>query len=433
MSAVGCMFSVVLVAQDAAPPPSVWRTGSGHFVRAIEVEGSRAVGLSVVWPFAANADSGAQRGLAYALSQQRAANADAVLPTGTSTQRELGAGFTVFSVLLPPASTELAGPWLQALLQPFDATAIDAAARTLAIAALLADDSDWLYPGDVLRGRARRAIWKGTEHATGVLGDAAALQQFDAAAFVNASAVPLASPLRVAVVGDVGVVDRLESLLAKVPCGPAARVDETVGPTSFQAASIELSPHPRTDAAYVAVAFASPRPKASTLATTVVIELLRSRARASFRSWRGNEPLARAPFVHADFLLGEPLVLLFRRAPTEAGPDLPRRELSDLLTSFTSVPPRETELASALGIVCAELSVPPYSDLQVKALQRVPFGLLPRARVACLLGHFGIGDADVHALSGLDINGISTSARALLGGAEWWGGLLPTVKSPFGG
>ncbi len=429
------LLGAALSAQEpAVTTAGAWqRTPNGHALRAIEVPQTDAVAIAVVWPWRPLVDGGAQRALEHALAMQRAVNADAVLPAGATTQRELGDGFTVFSVVLRSASPTTAASWLEALLRPFGDCSTDTLARTLALAALAADDADWLYPGEVLHGLARRAVFAATSRATGVLGDASSLQRCGTAAFVTASALPLSAPLRVCTVGEASVGARLWLVLANVAAGPTPATIEAANWRHDGTLPIALEPHPRIDAAYVAAALRLPVPSDDSLSAAAAIELLRLRARTRFQSWRGNESLARAPFVQADFLLGDPLVMLFRRAPAEGGPEVPRRELESLLASYETTPPTAGEIAAALAVVRAELAVPPFATTLSQALSRVPASLLPRARAACLLGHFGIADAAVHALAEVDGKGLTAALLSLLDAGVWLGGLIPNTKPPLGG
>lgn len=453
------LIAAVAVALGSLAAPSIaqqspWTaTANGHEWRGMVVEGSRGLALSIAWPWSITGDAGRDRGVAIAEASRRAAAADAALPAGARTETEIGHGFTRFGLVLESASSQALAPWLAALAAPLEGMPSDvrpdALARDLALAALAADDSDWLFPGDRLLGSAQRQVLAGSPFATGRGGDAEALQRVTAAELESALAAAPPAPLVVAAIGEVNLLAQFESLVALLP-RPAAT--SGVRPRTPESPRIDLDApppfveHPRVDAAFAAIALPTRPLEAGGIAEAVAVEVLRRRARQRFSDFRGGELFARAPFVAGDLLVGDPLVVLHRRGPTPdllvpgaAAPEpatlvsLPHRELVELLRDCERNPVGAAEAASALGVVRAEWAVPPFSDALRAAMRRLPQAGAGPARTLCLLRRRGLDDEAVRAGLELDAMAVSAALRALVERVSWHGGLVPVPATLLGG
>lgn len=424
------LFAVAAMAQA---PSDVWvRIGAGHRLRCVDVDVG-AVGISVAWMFDLAGEPGASRARAQAAAMHRAACADRVLPPRVRTQVEIGEGFCLFSAWLPEDAAATASKWLAALRGPFDADADgDLVARSLALAALAADDSEWLYPGEALSATLRRAAFDPTDpRAWGLLGDAQSLLATGPDEFVASLDAPPPGGLTVAFVGPARHESAFSSSLAEIPCGPAPSTAD-LPPLRLPAeTSSQFVVHPRVDAHYVACAMPAPGGPL-TLARLCAVETLRIRARSRYQTPRGNESLARAPFVQHEALLGDPLLVLFRRGVHGSPADLPRRELEELTGSMV-LPTQASEFAAAVAIVRAEHAAPPYSEGQLAALRAAPAAAATRARSLVLTSRSGLRDEDVRAVAELRPAAVEAELRAFTTAPKFWAGLAPRFVDPAGG
>ena len=433
---VACAIALLgsLRAQDAAAEKrsDAWTPVGSHWLRCepMDVPGC---GISVAWPETALDDAASSRALAYAVAVHRAAIADRVLPQQVRTQIELGNGFTVLSAHVPADSLDAVARWLRALAGSFgDRTDDDVADRSLALAALAADDADWLYPGEALHGMARRAMFAaGDARATGALGDASFLLSMPRESFVAALQAPVSGGLRVALVGDKSAFAAVEAALLAIACDGKPNERRVLPLPQQEPPPLAFAPHPRIDAHYVACAFHAPVEPVS-MARLVAIEVVRIRARTRFQTPRGNESLARAPFVQHDALLGDPLLLLFRRGVHGASADVPRRELEELAAAI-ALPTQAAEFAPALAVVRSEWAAPPYGEGMLAALRVAPAAIATRARALLLRSLGGIGDADVAAATSLEPLDVDAELQRLSAARRAWFGLAPTHGDPLGG
>ena len=425
------MFALTLVA-SAQGDEDGWARVGGHAMRRVDVDVG-AIGVSVAWNVPAADDHGAARALAHAAAMHRAACADRALPARARTQVEIGEGFCLFSAWLPEEAAAAAPVWLTALCGLSDADRDgDLVARSLALSALAADDAQWLYPGESLQCTLRRAAFEpGDPRAFGLLGDAKALLEAKPAEFVASLAAPPPGGLTVACVGAKRHGDAIASALQSIPSGPAPLAARTGPVRAPDAAGLQFVEHPRIDAHYVACAM--PAPVAPlTLARLCAVETMRTRARSRYQTPRGNEALARAPFVQHEALLEDPLLVLFRRGVHGSPADLPRRELEELAGSMV-LPTQAAEFASSVAIVRAEHAAPPYTDGQLAALRAAPASAATRARSLVLLARRGIRDAAVRALVDLRSQDVDAELRAFSTGPKFWAGLAPKFVDPLGG
>ena len=425
-----------LRAQAPAGEPFQQLTG-GHRLRVVAVAGCTAQAVAVVWPHAAAttaqaADAAADTvaeplARAHLVAALRAQQSGAVLPKGAMRSVEVGEACTVFTAVWPDAQPEGAAAWFGALLRAPDPVAQqDQLARACAQQALAADDADWLFPGDVLLGRARRALAVGG----GVHGSPTYLQRLSPADCAIAVTEPPCAPLCVCVVGsDLGVPALAAALERVSPRGDAVRA-VAASSTPRPPAGPDIVTHPRVDAAYVAVVARAPAPGPDALPFALGVAVLRSRASVRFRDYRGNEAMARTPFVTCEVLLGEPTVMLCRRGRSPE-PAQPRAELEALLAELGQQPPDDREVGLAADALLAEWAVPPWSRAQVATFVEAPASLLPRARTLALLLHHGIGDDAVRGLGALTGAAVARQLAATLAPERlWWGGLVPAARPP---
>lgn len=430
LSVSWCLFATGVAAVAQSPgfvAQSPWAQVGSHRLRIVDAA-VPGCGISVVFPWVVEGDAGSSRALAHATSVHRAVVADRVLPERVRTQRELCEGFCVFSVFLQGADAALAPRWLQSLCGPFDGDAdADAKDRSLALAALASDDADWLYPGEVLQGLARKALFaNGDSRCSAALGDAASLLAVTREQFVRALSAAPAGGLTVAVTGGLPPGAQLEPVLRAIPGAPAV-VAGQLPLRDVAALALASHPHTRIDAAYVGCAAVAPEGPVS-VARLLAVEILRIRARVRFANPRGNESMARAPFVQHEPLLADPLVLLARRGVADEGSDLPRRELEELVAA-SALPVEPKEMSAALAVFRAEFQVPPFAEAQLEAMRLVPAALATRARALALLGLHGIDDAALAAAGDTETAAVDAELRRLLAGPRVWNVLQPSFAS----
>jgi len=190
--------------------------------------------------------------------------------------------------------------------------------------------------------------------------------------------------------------------------------------------------HPRVDAHYVACAIPAPRGPHNILARLCAIETLRIRARSRYQTPRGNEALARAPFVQHESLLGDSLLALFRRGGHGSPADLPRRELEELTGSLV-LPVQSSEFAAAVAIVRAEHAAPPFAEGQLAALRAAPSAAATRARTLVLMARSGLRDEEVRDVVGLRPTDVEVELRAFSTAPTDWAGLAPKFVATAGG
>ncbi len=430
----GFLFSLTSLAFVAGLEAQTegWVRVSGHSLRIVEVDVG-AVGISVAWNTRSFGDPAADRALAHAAATHRAACADRLLPPLVRTQVEIGENLCLYTVWLPDEEAAAAPRWLSALIGPFDADADgDMVARSLALSALAADDAQWLFPGEALQSTLRRAAFGVHDaRAWGPLGDPKILLATKPGDLVASLATPPGGGLTIAVLGAARHVDALAQALAAIPCGPEVVFAQAPVSKAADGAALAFTTHSRIDAHYVACAM--PAPDAPlTVARLCAVEVLRIRARSRYETPRGNEALARAPFVQHEALLGDPLLVLFRRGVHGASADLPRRELEELAGSMGLLT-EATECATAVAIVGAEHAVPPYTPGQLAALRAAPAAAATRARSLVLLGKARLPDGAIHALVDLRVSDVDAELRAFATAAKFWAGLAPTFVDPLGG
>ncbi|MBM4062499.1 MAG: hypothetical protein FJ265_15590, partial [Planctomycetes bacterium] len=360
-----------------------------------------ATALAVAWRQGYDLDRSGECGASRVLAECRLERARATSPPVRASGLQVHGDVAVAFVLAEAGRWPDAVRFVQALLddaRPLDDDTIDLA---VARCALAADDADWLYPGPVLAGHARRVLFAGGPFAHGVAGSAVELQRLSPARVRELLREPVAR--RGLGLGDLppALRETLGAALAPSPwpAPPAAN------PRRDPQAPAAAIPHPRADAPYASAAFRVPA-AVDRLALAVAVEAARARFVVAMPP-SAKETLARAPRLSWSLLHGDPLVVAVRRGPPGAGARVPHEELDRWLTGLSVGPPSAAEVAAARAAVLAELGLPPWSPEQAEALAASAPALPGRATSLLLARIRGVDAAGVAAVTAAD------SARAL--------------------
>lgn len=326
---------------------------------------STAVGL--VWAHGYDDDPADAVGLARVLAECRLARARAAAGVVTSGLL-VGDDFALVFVVVRGDRVAAAAAFVAAALDDRAEWRDDDVTSIVARVALAADDDEFIYPGPVLASLARRALATGTPAARPVSGDAraiAALRPDDVRRWLRE---PVA--VRGAALGHVD--DALRTALTALPWPAVAWPTRPVRVLAPQGATAQLpaATNGRTDAPYVAAAFAAPAP-ADRAAFAVACEVANGRARRAFRS-RGQEAVARAPFVAWSWLRAEPIAMFYRRgedpvklwpgqhaeADARAEAAATTVDLRAFLVDLVGTPPTAAEVATAVEVLDSQCGLP---------------------------------------------------------------------------
>lgn len=389
-------FGGVLAAQAPAP------TSGPHGWRWRPVPQVDATVFAVCWQHGFDDDAEAESGLAAAVAEYRLLRARRAVSDATASGVRVVGDATVAYVLVPAARARDGLAFVRALLDDDAAADDDLAALALARAALAADDAEWLYPGPVLEGRARRALLTGGA-ARSVQGSAVRLLALTPTRLRERAQAPV--PVRGLVLGAVGDELRAEVAAVPTPAEPpfalrrAANVRDAAPPSD----AVVQSAHARLDGPFAALAFAVAE-DVGRAALAVGIEVARMRA-ARELPLRGPEVRARAPLVAWSWLEGEPLVQCCRRGANGAEPAAAFAELDALVEDLRSRPPTAAECDIASRTLRWELGLtplPPGTD----------GAALPGRAVALLLADLrGVTEA---AVAGVTPEAAHAALRAVL-------------------
>ncbi|MBX3462533.1 MAG: hypothetical protein KF830_05140 [Planctomycetes bacterium] len=387
-----------------APPGWQWQP----------IEGASATAFALRWRHGFDDDAPQECGAALAMAECRLARARRAVPERVQSGVQVADDATVAFVLARPADVAAAVRFCQVLLDDHAAVDDDLAAAAIARAALAADDADWLYPGPVLRGRARRTLLAGPA-ARGVAGSAAAVQALSPAHLRRLLRAPVA--VEGVVVGAVDEAVRLAVAGLRLPTVPATprpawRLADHPLPTPV------FAPHPRVDGPFVALAFAVPA-DADLAALAVGVEVARARAARDLPLRRG-EAQARAPLVGWSWLHGDPVLMFCRRGANGEDPERPMAELDRLVADLVARAPTEAECDTAIRTLRAESGLGPGPPgLEAEALPG-------RAVALALAGLRRLHDADATAVTP------AAAQRALAAvcapDRAFRGGLLPLAR-----
>lgn len=381
-------------------------------VEVLPVAGARAVAVGVLFGQGFDDDPEGRAGLAAVvaaarLEQGRRAVAGELLASGA----KVGGDYAIVFAVVASEQRDDAVAFVRALHAAGATLDDDALQLAVARAALAADDAEHLYPGDVLRTRARRRLARGTALARPPAGVARECSQLSPGAVRAALAAP--TPSRVAALGDVGAAwgaALQQACEPGPPCPPRGRA--TCAARWGQRAMTE-DVSARADSPYVAAAVAAPA-AAARASFAVALEVARARAFERF-GLRGRELFARAPFVRWSWLEADPIAVLYRRGedpvqvlPGERGRATiadelaaTRAELEALLEDLRARAPGDAELAAARDALRGRLGLPPAGGAAAWAEE--PATYPGRVQVLLLRAH--------HAVDVAQVDGV-TSARA---------------------
>ncbi len=426
-------FAALLLALLAAPARATSQQLALH-----PVAGATATAVGVLFPKGFDDDPDGRSGLAAALASARLAQARGACGPLLASGALVGGDFAlVFAVLAPDRSGEGAA-FLGGACGDGSGLADDALQLVVARAALAADDAEHLYPGDVLLTRARQRLFGGTPRSRPPAGRAQECMTLTPAQVRAALAVDVGA--RAAALGavDEAWADALGAALRGVgPCPPRPPAAPQAGPAS-RPATVDVSA--RTDAPYVAAAFAAPG-AAERPAFALGLEVARARAFARWRL-RGQELFARAPFVRWSWLRAEPVAVVCRRGedgvrllpgqrPEASGEDeeaAVRAEVEALLAAMASTPPSAAELSAAREALRGQLGLPAPGAAAPWAAEPAT---LPGKLQALLLGAFH--EVDVEALERVSAARVGEVMAAALGeGRSSYHVLAPRQRAGIG-
>lgn len=403
-----------------------------------EIPGATATAVALLWQQGYDEES--VPGAAAVLAECRLLRARAAVPALLASGQLVTGDATVIFGLVGGADPAAPAAFVQALLDDEAPLADDTLALVVARAALAADDVESVYPGTTLEAAARRRLLVGAARRAPA-GDAAAIAKLQPAVvrarlrepvLVGGGALGAASAAARASLAAV-----VWPALPAAPPGPRAPVAALAAAPST---TMPVATHPRIDGPFVAAAFVAP-PPAEWPVFAVAVEILRARASRRLRL-RGPEVLGRAPLVRWSWLEAEPLLLCCRRgrdgeellpgqvaaadAAAEAG--AARRELEDLLVSLRDEPPTAAEVAAAVRLLYAELSLPGGEALH--QLGRLPRALPGRLQTWLLVRQRGI---DVDALSLVTPAMVAaTLAASVAAERAAWFALVPVARADRG-
>lgn len=420
--------SLLLACAVPAQGPCTW----------LHLDGADATAVGVLYPTGFDDDPKGRSGLAAVAAaarlEQGRRNAGALLASGV----QVGSDYAIVFAVVGRDGIDAAVAFLEGVRRDGADLDDDVLALAIARAALAADDAEFLYPGDVMRTRARRRIGAGTALVRPPYGQATECIELTPAIVRERLAAP--TPVRVAALGAVDQrwIDAVGGIASPAdPCAPAA-VLVCRPPRRERERTEDVSA--RADSPYVAVAFAAP-PAADRPAFALAMEIARARAFGRFRL-RGRELFARAPFVRWSWLRADPLAVFFRRgednvqllpgerpkATVDDEVDATQRELQALLEDLRTVPPTANEMAAARAALRSQLGLPGPGESAPWASEAAT--LPGRLQVLLLRGYHAI---DVAILDSVSPAMVAASMKATLGPARSsWHAMVPRRRDRLG-
>lgn len=428
-SLIGALWSCMLLVGIApSQSPCTW----------LHLDGADATAVGVLFPGGFDDDPKGRSGLAAVvaaarLEQGRRAGG-ALLASGA----QVGADHAIVFAVVGRDDHRNAVAFLEALRGDGGDLDDDTLALAIARTALLADDAEHLYPGDVMRTRARRRLGAGTVLARpprGVADECIALtpaivrQRLAAETPVRVAALGVVDQRWIEAIGGLPWPQQPCAVAAPRVCQPPRRVPDRTEDVSA-----------RADSPYVAVAFAAP-PPAQRPAFAIGVEIARARAFRRF-DLRGRELFARAPFVSWSWLHQDPLLMLFRRgedqvqllpgerpaATVDDEVEATRRELQALLEDLRKLPPSPAEVATARAALRGQLALPGPGEAAPWAKE--PATLPGRLQVLLLREHHGV---DVAILDGITPEMVAKSLiETLQEQRASWHAMVPRRRDRLG-
>ena len=421
------ILSALLLAPAAAQAPCIW----------LHLAGAETTAVGVLFARGFDHDPKGRSGLASVLAAARLEQGRRAAGELLASGMQVGGDHVIVFAVVHQDQVDRAAAFVDAARGDGAGLDDDALALAIARAALAADDSEFLYPGDVLMTRARRRLGSGNALARPPAGVATECIALTPAEVRRQLAVEV--PVRVAALGHVDRdwIEAFEALrwpAAPPPADGAARASPPVRRGMTEDVSS------RADSPYVAVAFAAP-PAGERAAFALGMEVARARAFGRFRL-RGRELFARAPFVRWSWLHADPIVMFYRRGedhvqllPGER-PDAnirdevqaTRRELEGLLDDLRALPPSRDELRAARTALRLRLALPGPGEQVPWASE--PATLPGRLQVMLLREHHAV---DVEKLDGITEDEVHASLiETLAADRASWHAMLPRNREGLG-
>ena len=263
--------------------------------------------------------------------------------------------------------------------------------RAIAMAALQADDESMIFPGPVLRQRAKRAVLAGTpqgRQSDGIPAEIQNLTPEQVRERLGSSYRPRQGIL--VALGGMGGGELAEHIaaLAALPPGelhePLDAVHDPLPPP--EAVTISR----RVDAPFVSAALRAPwHSSPDFLPFLLALEVLRARAGLAFRTYRGGESLARFHFVEHNYMDGDRLALVNRRGENNDSLADVEAEVAQFLLVLRDNEPTQRDVNAAALAVALRLSLPPYDSRLLPPMLEQPDLLMPRALALCMYELWG--------------------------------------------
>ncbi len=353
---------------------------NGLRYRVVQLVGSRHECLALVFRIGQDRDPQGQTGLAEVvgaalrLAQQGEAERERfhVVVKGAFTQL-----WTTAPVTEVDRRMEFLGRLLGGTLALDD----DLLARAIAIAVLQADNEAMIFPGPVLRQRAKRALLAGLPQGRQSAGIPAEIQNLTPERVRER----LGSSYRpghgiLVALGGMDEADLAEHIaaLAALPPGeldtPPDAVHDPLSPPEAVTTSS------RVDAPFVSAALRAPlHSSPDFLPFLLALEVLRARAGLAFRTYRGGESLARFHFVEHNYMDGDRLALVNRRGENNDSLEDVEAEVAQFLLVLRDNEPTQRDVKAAALAVSLRVSLPPYDARLLLPMLEQPDLLMPRA------------------------------------------------------
>ena len=403
-----------------------------------DVAGATATAVGVLFPRGFDDDPPEQSGLAAVAAAARLELGRRVADGSLASGVQVGSDYAIVFVVVGADQAARAVAFLEAVRGSGEDLEDDALTLAVARAALAADDAEFLYPGDVLRTRARARMGRGTGFArppAGLAGECSALTPATVRAHLAAP-----SAMRVAALGVVDATWREALAAVAWPTAPCPPRGAAVCRASWGQRAMTEDVSERADSPYLGAAVAAPAPDARA-AWAMAVEVARARAFRAFQL-RGRELFARAPFVRWSWLRADPIAMFFRRGedhvrllPGERAKAsivdevaATRRELERLLTDLRDRAPSEAECAAARAALRSRLALPAAGEQAPWASEPAT---LPGRLEALLLGaHHAVDVGELDRVRPADV--ARSLAETLAPERVSWHAITPRPRDGLG-
>ena len=407
-------------------------------VTLLDVGGATATAVGVLVPRGFDDDPPGQSGLAAVAAAARLELGRRAVEGLLASGVQVGSDYAIVFAVVGQDQRARAVAFLEAARGDGASLPEDALRLAIARAALAADDAEFLYPGDVLRTRARARLGRGNEFARPPAGRARECSALTVATLRAHLASP--TPLRVAALGVVDAAwrDAVEGITwPAVDCPPRGAATCTAA-WGQRAMTEDVSE--RADSPYLGAAVAAPAPGARG-AWAMAVEVARARAFGAFEL-RGRELFARAPFVRWSWLHADPIAMFFRRgedhvrllpgerAKASIGDEVAatRGELERLLVDLRDRAPTAAECAAARAALRGRLVLPAGGESAAWASE--PATLPGRLEVLLLCAHHAVDVAQLDTVSPADV--ARSLAETLAPERVSWHAVTPRPRDGLG-